>query len=177
METAKRVDCPAPLPEGPADALLTEMLVPAPYKALEKNAEKKAPGTRKGLRRKVVPDASSEDDEAHSSPEVEEEEERAAPSGEDGRMGGLRRQTSGPGRAPVVRPSYHRRPKRTRWIPPLEAGGNMKKLCLPALGRRRRGKPPRRGRLGRPRRERRPFWTTPPRPLTVMKSGCPGGSP
>jgi len=72
---AERIDCSAPLPEGPADALLTKMLVPAPYKAPEKKAEKKAPGTRKGLRRKIVPDASSEDDKAHSSHEGEEEEE------------------------------------------------------------------------------------------------------
>ena len=65
--TAERIDCPAPLPEGPATALLTEMLVPVPYKVPEKKAERKAPGTRKGLRRKVVPDASFEDDEAHLS--------------------------------------------------------------------------------------------------------------
>ena len=84
MEIAEWIDCPAPLPEGPADALLTEMLVPAPYKAPEKKAEKKAPGTRKGLRRKVVPNASSEDDKAHSSPKGEEEEEGASPSREDG---------------------------------------------------------------------------------------------
>ena len=92
VETAERIDCLAPLPEGPADALLAEMLVPAPYKAPEKKAEKKALGTRKGLRRKVVPEASFEDDEAHSSPEGEEEEEGPAPSGEDG---GLRRQARG----------------------------------------------------------------------------------
>ena len=49
METAEQVYCPAPLPEGPADALLTEMLIPAPYKALEKKADKKAPGTQKSL--------------------------------------------------------------------------------------------------------------------------------
>ena len=79
VETAERIDCPTPLPEGPADARLAEMLVPAPYKAPKKKAEKKAPGTRKGLRRKVVPDASSEDDEAHSSHEGEEEKERVAP--------------------------------------------------------------------------------------------------
>ena len=66
--TAERIDCPAPLPEGPATDVLTEMLVPAPYKV----PEKKAPGTRKGLRRKVVQDASSEDDEACSSHEGEE---------------------------------------------------------------------------------------------------------
>ena len=81
METAERIDCPAPLPEGPTDALLTEMLIPAPYKAPEKKAEKKAPGTREGLLRKVVPEASSEDDEAHSSPKGEEEEEEDTPSG------------------------------------------------------------------------------------------------
>ena len=83
VEIAERVDCPAPLPEGPADALLMEMLVPAPYKVPEKKAEKKAPRIRKGLRRKVVPEASSEDDEAHSSHEGEEEEEEDAPSGKD----------------------------------------------------------------------------------------------
>ena len=83
VETVEQVYCPAPLPEGPADALLTEMLVPATYKVPEKKAEKKAPGTRKGLRRKVVPEASSEDDEAHSTPEGEEEEEEEAPSGKD----------------------------------------------------------------------------------------------
>ena len=77
VETAERIDCLAPLPEGPADALLTEMLVLAPYKAPEKKAEKKAPGTRKGLWRKVVPEASCEDEETNSSPEGEEEEEGA----------------------------------------------------------------------------------------------------
>ena len=41
--------------------LLTEMLFPAPYEVPEKKAKKKAAGTRKGLRRKVVSDSSSED--------------------------------------------------------------------------------------------------------------------
>ena len=59
------------------------MLVPLPYKGPEKKADKKAPGTRKGLRSKVA-QALSEDDKAHSSPEGEEEEEEAAPSGKDG---------------------------------------------------------------------------------------------
>ena len=49
------------------------MLVLAPYKASEKMAVKKAPGTRRGLLRKAVQDASSEDDEGHSSHEGEEE--------------------------------------------------------------------------------------------------------
>ena len=91
MVTAERIDCPAPLPEDPATALLTEMLVPAPYKA----PEKKAAGTRKGLRRKAVIDSSSEDGEADSSrggggkheeippPLIGEEKKRkAAPQGE-----------------------------------------------------------------------------------------------
>ena len=71
METAERIDCPAPLPESLANDLLMKMLVPTPYKGLEKKADKKAPRTRKGLRRKVT-QASSEDDDAHSSPEGEE---------------------------------------------------------------------------------------------------------
>ena len=83
VETAERIDRPAPLPESPANDLLTKMLVLAPYKGPEKKADKKAPRTRKGLRRKVA-QASSEDDEAHSSPEGEEEEEEAAPSTNDG---------------------------------------------------------------------------------------------
>ena len=49
VETAKQIDCTAPLLEGPANALLTEMLVQAPYKVPEKKAEKKAPGIQKGL--------------------------------------------------------------------------------------------------------------------------------
>ena len=71
VETAEQIDCPALLPESPANDLLMKMLVPAPYKGPEKKADKKAPWTRKGLRHKVT-QASSEDDEAHSSPEGEE---------------------------------------------------------------------------------------------------------
>ena len=51
------------------------MLVPAPYEVPVKKAKKKATGTRKGLRRKVVLDSSSDDSDAHSSHENEEEEE------------------------------------------------------------------------------------------------------
>ena len=67
------------------------LLVLAPYEA----PEKKAAGTRKGLRRKVVSDSLSEDTKVHSSNENKEEEEenplpqtegekkrKAAPSGE-----------------------------------------------------------------------------------------------
>lgn len=74
MAIAKRIDCPAPLPEDPATALLTEMLFLAPYEVPEKKAKKKATGTRKGLWRKVVSDSLSEDTEACSSNENEEEE-------------------------------------------------------------------------------------------------------
>ena len=55
------------------------MLVPAPYEVPAKKAKKKATGTRKGLRRKVISDSSSENTEAHSSHENEEEEEESPP--------------------------------------------------------------------------------------------------
>ena len=80
VETAERIDCLALLLESPTNSLLTERLVPTPYKGPEKKADKKASGIRKGLRRKVAPAASSEDDETHSSHEGEEEEEEDAPS-------------------------------------------------------------------------------------------------
>ena len=93
---AGQIDCPAPLPEGLADALLTKMLTPAPYKVPEKT--KKAKGTRKSSRRQASSDSPSDDSAAHSSPEDEEEEEeedappptggdkkrKAAPTGEAG---------------------------------------------------------------------------------------------
>ena len=55
------------------------MLVPAPYEVPEKKAKKKATGTRKGLRRRVISDSLSENTEAHSSHENEEEEESSPP--------------------------------------------------------------------------------------------------
>ena len=172
METAEQIDCPAPLPESPATDLLTKMLVPAPYKGPEKKADKKAPGIRKGLRRKVVLEASSEDDEAHSSPEGEEEE--AAPSGKDGgpEMAdqGARR---GPRRKAVIPlSSDHDEADSSR-----ESGGKQEETPPPRIGGRKRGRPPRWGRLGRPRRERCPFRTTPPPPPTARKGGCPRRSP
>ena len=74
---AGQIDCPAPLPEGPADALLMKMLTPTPYKMLEKT--KKAKGVRKSSRRQASSDSPSNDSAAHSSPEDEEEEEEAPP--------------------------------------------------------------------------------------------------
>ena len=74
---AGQIDCPAPLPEGPADALLAKMLTPAPYTMPEKT--KKAKGTRKSSRRQASSDSPSDDSAAHSSPKDEEEEEDAPP--------------------------------------------------------------------------------------------------
>ena len=79
VETAEQIDCPAPLLEDPTDALLTEMLTPAPYEVPVKKTKKKATRTRKGLWRKVVSDSSSDDSNAHSSHEDEEEEEESSP--------------------------------------------------------------------------------------------------
>ena len=76
MERAKRIQCPAPLPEEPVIPRLARMLVPAPYTAPEKKSKKKAKGAKSGPRRKGTPDVTSEDDEAHSSvPEDNGEEE------------------------------------------------------------------------------------------------------
>ena len=69
----------SPLPEDPADALLTKMLIPAPYEVPAKKAKKKATGTRKGLWCKLISDSSSDDSDAHSSHE-NEEEEKSSPS-------------------------------------------------------------------------------------------------
>ena len=74
---AGQIDCLAPLPEGPADALLAKMLTPTPYKVPEKT--KKAKGARKSSRRQVSSDSPSDESAAHSSPEDEEEEEEAPP--------------------------------------------------------------------------------------------------
>ena len=77
METSGQINCPAPLPEDTAGALLTEMLTPAPYKVPEKT--KKAKGTRKSSRRQVLSDSSSDNFATHSSLEDEEEDEDAPP--------------------------------------------------------------------------------------------------
>ena len=67
---AGQIDYLAPLPEGPADALLTKMLTPAPYKVPEKT--KKAKGTRKSSRRQASSDSSSYNSATHSSPKDDE---------------------------------------------------------------------------------------------------------
>ena len=78
METSGQINCSAPLPEDTADALLTKMLTPAPYKVPEKT--KKAKGTRKSSRCQVLSDSSSDNSATHSSPEDEEEDEDAPPA-------------------------------------------------------------------------------------------------
>ena len=56
------------------------MLTPAPYEVPEKMAKKKATGTRKGLRCKVVlSNSSSNESDAHSSHENEEEKKSSPP--------------------------------------------------------------------------------------------------
>ena len=77
METSGQIICPAPLPEDTTDALLLEMLTPAPYKVPEKT--KKAKGTRKSSRRQALSDLSFDNSATHSSPEDEEEDEDAPP--------------------------------------------------------------------------------------------------
>ena len=78
METSEQINCPAPLPEDPADALLTEMRTPAPYEVPEKT-KKKAKGTRKSSGRQVVSDSSSDNSEMHSSHENEDKEDEDSP--------------------------------------------------------------------------------------------------
>ena len=74
-----QVNCPAPLPEDPADARLTELLVSAPHVVPEKKAKKKATGTRKSFGHQVLSDPLSDDSEADSSREDEEEKKEASP--------------------------------------------------------------------------------------------------
>ena len=100
MKKSGQVICPAPLPEDPANARLTELLVPAPHVVPEKKAKKKATGTRRSCQRLVGSDSSPDNPEALSVSEDEEEEEeeeeasppparrgkkrKAAPTGEAG---------------------------------------------------------------------------------------------
>ena len=64
------------MPEDPADARLTGLLVPALYVVPEKKAKKVATGTRKSSHFQV-----SDDSEADSSPEDEEEKEDSPQEG------------------------------------------------------------------------------------------------
>ena len=84
--------CPAPLPEDPADARLTGLLVPAPHVVPENKAKKKATGTRKSSRFQV---SSDDDSEADSSHKGEEEKKKASPPA----GGGKKRKASPMGEA------------------------------------------------------------------------------
>ena len=77
--TSGQINCPAPLPEGPADARLAKLLVPAPYVVPEKKVKKKATGSQKSARHLEVSDSSSDESKTHSSREDEEEEEEETP--------------------------------------------------------------------------------------------------
>ena len=79
METSEQINCPAPLPEDLADALLTEMRTPAPYEVPKKKIKKKATGTRKSSWRQVVSDSSLDNSKTHSSRENKEKEDEYSP--------------------------------------------------------------------------------------------------
>ena len=82
---SERIHCPALLPEDPAIPLLTRMLVPAPYQALEMKVKKKSKEGKGSLRRKGTSDVVSEDTKTLSSPDEEEEEEEESNSPPKGR--------------------------------------------------------------------------------------------
>ena len=84
MERAKKIQCPAPLPEEPVILRLAKMLVPVPYTA----PVKKAKGVRSGPHHKGASDATSEDKTCSSAAEDdnnEEEEEENNPPPDEGR--------------------------------------------------------------------------------------------
>ena len=107
--TSGQINCPAPLPEGPADACLAKLLVPAPYVVLEKKAAKKAKGIRKSARCQEVSDPSSDISEAHSSREDKEEEEEMSPppaGGEKKRKAALSGEAGGSKKGKTLPPDY-----------------------------------------------------------------------
>ena len=86
------------MPEGPVDADLAKLLVPAPHVVPEKKAKEKATGTRKSSRCPVASDLPDNPNAPSASEDEEEEEEedasppptgggkkrKAAPTGEAG---------------------------------------------------------------------------------------------
>src|SRR4051812_21490009 len=80
LKIAGPINCPAPLPEDPAPALLEKLLAPAPYVVPEKKVKKKkTTGTRKSARNVVVSSSSSRESATPSSRENEEEEQGSSP--------------------------------------------------------------------------------------------------
>ena len=103
-----QINCPAPLPKDPADALLTEMRTPAPYEVPEKT-KKKATRTRKSSQRQVVSDTSSDNSETHSSRENEEEEDEDSPppaGGDKKRKAAPTREAEGSKKGRTLLPDY-----------------------------------------------------------------------
>ena len=85
MEKAKLLISPAPMPEDPANARLTGLLVPAPHVVPEKKSKKVAAGTRKSSRNQASDDdedSSPEEEEEYSLPEEGEKKRKASPIGE-----------------------------------------------------------------------------------------------
>ena len=130
----ERIDCQAPLPKDPTTALLTEMLVPAPYKVPKKKAEKKAPGTRvSGVMLYWMPHPKTT---SHAPPTKGRRKRKGPPH--PGRPEGLRRRPWGPGRVPGARPSYPRRLMTKRQIPLAEAGETRRNSTSPYWGQKKR---------------------------------------
>ena len=121
MKKARRVYCPAPLPEEPAGPLLTKMLVPAPYRAPKKKTEKEAKESRGGLRRRGTSDTISEDSDARSSSrEDEEEEENQSPArGRKKRMNSTSLEAESPkkGKTPLPEESTTATDSNPEWDP------------------------------------------------------------
>ena len=107
------------------------MLVPAPYEVPVKKAQKKATGTRKGLRRKVISDSSSDNSDVSSSHEnEEEEEERLGGQEKEGRpiWGGRRVQE---GKDPPSGLLHDGRLQRRRVVAQGQAPGEVVSIRIP----------------------------------------------
>ena len=89
MKKVERIHYHAPLPEEPVGPLMTTILVPTPYEAPKKEANKKAKETRSGLRRRGALATKSEDSCDHPSSEEDEEEE-----GDESPAGGRKKRTA-----------------------------------------------------------------------------------
>ena len=112
QKKAGQINCPAPLPEDPADARLTKLLVPAPHVVPEKKAKKKAVGTQKSSRRLVVSDSSPDSPKAPSALKTRRRKKKPLP---------LQRGEERKGRSPQLgRPEDPRRGEPScRTTPPM----------------------------------------------------------
>ena len=85
------------MPEGPVDAHLAELLVPAPHVVPEKKTKEKATGTRKSSRCSVASDLPDNPNAPSASEDEEEEEEEEASPPPTG--GGTKRKATPTGEA------------------------------------------------------------------------------